>query len=273
MKIFLSALFFTQALGSAFSAGVDDNNSRGNPPGNNAMENRLVISVDSITGSSLYVYDEDEQPMNTRSFSPGRIPKALIIYADPESHNLSAAARDRMAELLVSRGWEVEVRNLYEEAFNPVATAEEVSFSKNAGVSSDPQVAEYQILVKQADALILVYPLWWKQPPAMLKGWQDRVFSYGFAYEFVNNSPDSVISLLAGKKVLIINVAADSRTSYRDREYLHYLNMADASLYGLSGIELAGRHVIFSSGTMNNEEKKAALDNLSDLIPLIEPSY
>ena len=237
------------------------------------MENRLVISIDSITGSSLYVDDEEEQPMKTRSFSPGHIPKALIIHADPGSHNLSAAVRDRMAEILVSRGWEVEVRNLYEDSFNPVATAEEVSFSKHTEDSLDPQVLEYQTLVKQADALILVYPLWWKQPPAMLKGWQDRVFSYGFAFEFVNNSPDSVISLLAGKKALIINLAAGSGTSFEDQEFLHYLDMADASLYGISGIELAGRHVIFSSGTMDREEKKAALDNLSDLVPLIEPSY
>lgn len=236
------------------------------------MENSLVISVDSVTGASIFA-EEDETAEKTRSFTPGRIPKALIVHADPKNNNITAALRDRMAEILVSQGWEVEVRSLYEDSFNPVATADEVSYDKPSLDGIDPQVAEYQALIKQADALVLVYPLWWKQPPAILKGWQDRVFSYGFAYEFVNNSPDSVISLLAGKKLLIINVAASSKDTYEEQGYLHFLDLADASLYGVSGIELTGRHIIYLSTQMGMDEKKDCLYELSDLVPLIRPSY
>jgi len=249
------------------AAGISDSNSD-----KGVLSNQLVVSVDLISSASLY-RSEDDHICGTRSFSPGKAPKVLIIHADPKSNNLTAAIRDRMADILVSNGWEVEVKSLYEDSFNPVATAEEVSFHKPSGDSIDPQVAVYQALVKQADALILVYPLWWKQAPAMLKGWQDRVFSYGFAYEFVNNAPDSIISLLAGKKALIINVAASSKNIYEDQGYLHYLDLADASLYGASGIELTGRHIIYSSTVMGMEEKKASLDELSELLPLIEPSY
>jgi len=214
----------------------------------------------------------DREFTETRAFSPGYIPRALIIHADPESDNLTSAIRDRMAELLLSQGWEVEVRNLYQDGFNPVATADEVSFHKPAPGSIDPQVAEYQALVKQADVLVMVYPLWWKQPPAIIKGWQDRVFSYGFAYEFVNNSPDSIISLLAGRKVLIINVAAGSQEIFEDQGYLHFLNIADASLYGASGMEFVDRHIIYSSTGMGAAEEKACLEELTDLPALINPS-
>jgi len=249
------------------AAGMSDPESRNGIPAN-----QLVVSVDSISSASLYRVD-DNYDYGIRPFSSGKSPKALIIHADPKSNNLTAAIRDHMADILVSHGWEVEVRSLYEDSFNPVATAEEVSFHKPSEGSIDPQVAEYQALIKQADALILVYPLWWKQAPAMLKGWQDRVFSYGFGYEFVNNSPNSVISLLAGKKALIINVAASSRNIYEEQGYLHYLDLADASLYGACGIELTGRHIIYSSTAMGMEEKASCLDELSGLLPLIKPSY
>ncbi len=241
-----------------------------NIPESGTIEGRLVVSIDTITGASTY---PDLEEASTRSFSTDRLPKVLIIHADPVNDNLTAAIRDSMANNLASLGWEVEIRSLYEDSFNPVASAEEISFQKLSSAGTDPLVAQYQSLIKKADALVLVYPLWWKQPPAILKGWQDRVFSYGFAYEFVNNSPDSVISLLAGKKILIINVAASSKEVYEDQGYLHYLDLADASLYVASGMELTGRHIIYSSTGLNMKEKKECLDDLTDLVSLIEPSY
>ncbi|MCK5734840.1 MAG: NAD(P)H-dependent oxidoreductase [Spirochaetaceae bacterium] len=261
----ISTLLLLSVPGFIDAAGISESVSD-----NRNMENRLVVTIDSISGASLY---PGEQLTGTNPFMPGDVLKALIIHADPKSDNLTAAVRDRMVDILISQGWEVEVRSLYEDSFNPVASADEVSFQKSEGNSIDPQVAEYQSLITQADALVLVYPLWWNQPPAILKGWQDRVFSYGFAYEFVNNSPDSVISLLAGRKVFIINSAASSKDVYEDHDYLHYLDLADASLYGVSGIELAGRHIIYSSTLMGMDDKKACLEELSNLVSLIEPSY
>lgn len=230
----------------------------------------MTVRIDTSTGASLY---PDGESGNIGGFSLEESPKALIVHADPASDNLTSAARDSMAGFLVSRGWEVEVRSLYDDAFNPVASAEEVSFQKHSQNEIDPQVAEYQDLIRKADAIILVYPLWWKQAPAILKGWQDRVFTYGFAYEFVNNSTDSVISLLAGKKMLIINVVASSKEIYKDQGYLKYLDMADASLFGVSGMDLTQRHIIYSSTNMDMNEKKECLDELSGLISLIEPQF
>jgi NAD(P)H dehydrogenase (quinone) len=233
-------------------------------------ETEFTIHVDSTSAASLY---PDREPPKLSAFSPEDSPKALIIHADPRNDTLTAAARDGMVQFLISEGWEVEVRNLYDDDFNPVASAEEISFQKPSQGDIDPQIAEYQDLIRMADALILIYPLWWKQPPAILKGWQDRVFTYGFAYEFVNNSPDSVISLLAGKKILIINVVASSRDMYEDQGFLRYLDMADESLFGVSGMDLTERHIIYSSTDLDMEEKKECIDELSGLISLIEPLF
>ena len=234
------------------------------------LEAGMTITIDATTGASLY---SDRIVTNPPAFSPENKPKALIIHADPRNDTLTAAARNSMANLLASDGWEVEVRSLYEDGFNPVATAEEISFQKPSQSSIDPQVAQYQDLIRKADALILIYPLWWIQPPAILKGWQDRVFTYGFAYEFVNNSPDSIISLLAGKKILIINVVASSKDVFEDQGYLRYLNLADESLFGISGMDLTERYIIYSSTGLDMEEKNECLEDLSSLISLIEPWY
>ena len=259
-KPILGGLLFLGGLGLLFGAGEPELDAPVS-----------VVTVDSVGGASIYFSSGPDVPLS--GFGAGPEPKAFIVHVDPRSDTLTAAARDSMAAVLAVDGWEVEIRSLYDDEFDPVAAAEEVSFQRPAGGEVDPLVAEYQDLVDRCDALILVYPLWWKQPPAMLKGWLDRVFTYGFAYEFVDHAPDSVVSLLPGKKVLIVNVVASSRDTYEDMGYLRYLDMADRSLYGTSGMELVERHIIYSATAMNTPEKAACLEELSELLPLIEPAY
>jgi NAD(P)H dehydrogenase (quinone) len=226
------------------------------------------IVVDTGTRASFYPIEEFD---NLPGFSSSTAPKALIIHADPKRDSVTSAARDSMAEYLAMKGWELEVHSLYEEGFNPVASEEEAAFFGPAPETTDPVIQMYQRLIREANALVLVYPLWWKQPPAILKGWQDRVFTYGFAYEFVRRSPDSIVSLLTGKKVLFINVVASTEEVYNDQGYLRYLGLADQSLYGAGGMEIAERHIIYLSDCMDISEKRASLKELSNLVSLIEP--
>jgi NAD(P)H dehydrogenase (quinone) len=218
--------------------------------------------ADTGSGASYYPVSG---VIHSPGFSDGNSPKALIIHADPATDNLVAAARDYMAGYLVSDGWDVAVRSLYEDHFDPLAGETRLSYTAPPTAASNPDVSEYQKLIREADALILVYPLWWKQPPAMLKGWQDRVFSYGFAYEFVDGVQESVVSLLPGKKLLIINVVAGSRKMYEELGYLRYLNFADRTLFGASGMEFSGRHIIYSATDIGLDEKTRCLEELADL--------
>lgn len=98
-------------------------------------------------------------------------------------------------------GHSQQTYDLYRMGFNPVLAAQELSPSgPNYLAALDVMKAQNDI--RAADVLTVIYPLWWMSMPAMMKGFVDRVFARGFAYE----SRDGVVSgLLAGKKAVLIS--------------------------------------------------------------------
>jgi putative NADPH-quinone reductase len=93
------------------------------------------------------------------------------------------------------------LQDLYREHFDPILRAEEL----DRGFSFDELVQRYGGELARADLLIFVHPDWWGQPPALLKGWIDRVLRPGVAYD--NLTPDEVtrlhVPLLTGKRALV----------------------------------------------------------------------
>ncbi len=120
----------------------------------------------------------------------------LIVTAHPEPASFNQALTARAAEALRAAGHEVTLSDLYAEGFDPTAgrgdfatTADPSTFhyqSEQAHAcrhhSFAPDIAREQARLERADLLILQFPLWWGGPPAILKGWIDRVLAYGFAY-------------------------------------------------------------------------------------------
>ncbi|MEO9337466.1 NAD(P)H-dependent oxidoreductase [Mesorhizobium sp. SB112] len=120
----------------------------------------------------------------------------LIVYAHPEPASFSAALRDSAANALKAAGHTVTISDLYADNFNPVAgrhdflseddpqrfhyQGEQAAAAKNGTFA--PDLVREQEKVAAADLLILQYPLWWGGPPAILKGWFERVLAYGFGY-------------------------------------------------------------------------------------------
>lgn len=120
----------------------------------------------------------------------------LIVYAHPEPSSFNAALKDEAVATIRAAGHSVEVSDLYAEGFNPVAgrhdfrdvadanrfhyQAEQLNAAQTHAFSEE--IAREQARVEAADLFILQFPLWWGGPPAILKGWIDRVLAYGFAY-------------------------------------------------------------------------------------------
>ena len=122
--------------------------------------------------------------------------KVLLVFAHPEPRSLNGALRDVAIKELEAQGHEVRVSDLYADRwksevdradfpslapdapFKPAKASGE-AFAANA-LTEDVR-AEHEKLL-WADALILQFPLWWYTMPAILKGWVDRVYAYGFAY-------------------------------------------------------------------------------------------
>jgi NAD(P)H dehydrogenase (quinone) len=115
-------------------------------------------------------------------------------------HAIAAAA---IGELQAA-GHKVIFHDLYAENFAPILPHEEIP--KDAPV--DPVVEQHCREVVVADGFIVVHPNWWAMPPAILKGWLDRVLRQGVAYRF---GPAGVEPLLSGKKAVVFTTSNTPR--------------------------------------------------------------
>ena len=135
--------------------------------------------------------------------------KHLIIFAHPSEQSLNASIKDHLVSSLGGEH-EVEIRDLNQMQFNPVLSQEDIAGQRRGEVAKDVQVE--QQWVRWADCITFVYPIWWVGMPAILKGYIDRVFSYGFAYRYVEGQQQG---LLTNKQVVIINTLGKSHQEYQ----------------------------------------------------------
>ncbi len=120
----------------------------------------------------------------------------LIVYAHPEPRSLNGALKDFTVQRLRTAGHAVQLSDLYAMGWKaPIDARDSLDHdlesrfdpsqnSRRAFASGrqSPDIAAEQDKLRWADALILQFPLWWFSMPAILKGWVDRVYAYGFAY-------------------------------------------------------------------------------------------
>lgn len=107
--------------------------------------------------------------------------RVLVVHCHPNPGSLVAAAKDRVLAGLTTRRNEVRLVDLYADGFDPAMTAHERRTHKDPGIA--PELQGYADDLAWAEALVLVYPTWWSGQPAMLKGWFDRVWVAGVAWE------------------------------------------------------------------------------------------
>ncbi len=114
-------------------------------------------------------------------------------------HHLATVARDELERL----GAELREHDLLRDGFDPVLRlGPDQSHAEAVDVRDDPLVARYQADVRWADAYVIVHPVWWFAPPAILKGWVDRVLADGVALDHSNEPPRG---LLGGRRALVVS--------------------------------------------------------------------
>jgi putative NADPH-quinone reductase len=112
--------------------------------------------------------------------------KCLVVVAHPLAQSLCAALAAQAADTLRQAGHQVQVEELYAAQFHAALTAAERA-SYYAG-QYDARAVQAQIdRLLWAQALVLVFPTWWFGMPAMLKGWFDRVWAPGVAYDHASD--------------------------------------------------------------------------------------
>ncbi|MFB7942249.1 NAD(P)H oxidoreductase [Streptomyces sp. NPDC004779] len=106
----------------------------------------------------------------------------LLVHAHPRTDSLTAQVTDLLHARLKDGGSTVDVLDLYAEGFDPVLRPADEPDWENREKRYSPEVHAHMDRILAADDIVVVFPVWWMAPPAVLKGWIDRVWNYGFAY-------------------------------------------------------------------------------------------
>ncbi|MDI9221544.1 NAD(P)H-dependent oxidoreductase [Pantoea sp. EA-12] len=140
---------------------------------------------------------------------------ALIVTAHPDHHSHTHTIVSQVAQGIAAGGHSYEIADLAAEQFDPRFNQADFEQFKRAAPSPADVVAEQQRL-DRADALVLVYPIYWWSFPAQLKGWIDRVFTQGWAYE---DDGQHVVKKLGKLQVHLLALGAASQRTYLRRGY------------------------------------------------------
>ena len=188
--------------------------------------------------------------------------KYLIILGHPDKSSFNSSIAEAVQDYIKKSGDEVILHDLYEENFNPILSLEEI----NRKFSFDEAIQRYSIELSEADHLIFIHPDWWGQMPAILKGWIDRVFRQGTAFEY--DGPDFTekrkIALLTGKTATVII------TTDRDPETMLIENIWKKDILAYCGIDDAGVLIHFSARTSGIKERTGFTERIINRISIVK---
>lgn len=129
----------------------------------------------------------------------------IVVLGHPTKGSFNHAIADTVAFKLRENGHEVTYHDLYTEKFDPLLLGEEIP--KNAEL--DPNIEKHCKEIREADGIIIIHPNWWGQPPAILKGYIDRIIRAGVAYEFLEGDNGEGIpnGLLKAETAIVFNTS------------------------------------------------------------------
>ena len=131
--------------------------------------------------------------------------KISVILAHPNKKSFNHAIAATVLEALERNGHEVFFHDLYEEKFDPILPAVEIP----RDIALPSEVERQCNEISAADGVVIIHPNWWGQPPAILKGWVDRVIRPGVAYEFLEDDKGEGVpcGLLKVKAAVVFNTS------------------------------------------------------------------
>lgn len=132
-----------------------------------------------------------------------------IIFAHPWSGSFNKAILDDITSKLDKEDRDYTVIDLHADEFNPTMSVEDLSlYSK--GLSADPLVKKYQDILKSADEVFFLFPIWWGTMPAILKGFLDKVLLVNFSHNYENGWTP----LLDIKRTLVITTSESPTVNF-----------------------------------------------------------
>ena len=193
--------------------------------------------------------------------------KATVILAHPYENSFNHAIYKTVIEILRLNKIGIYCHDLYSEGFNPVLTRSELGKDK----SVDENVNQYAEELIDSDLLIFIHPNWWGQPPAILKGYIDRVIRPPYAYDFPEGDSGGGLptKVLKAKTGIVFNTS--NTEEEREKDYFGdpLQNMWEKCVFGFLGIEKSHRRMFRIVADSTPEERRKWLDIVSnDIVKL-----
>ncbi len=184
--------------------------------------------------------------------------KHLVIYCHPNPKSFNHAILEVYSNELKSKGHEVRVRDLYALDFDPVLKPQDFELMQKGQVSSDVKLEQEQI--QWAQIITFISPIWWAGFPSRLKGYIDRVFSYGFAYKI---DKEGIKGELADKKVLILNTTGTPENVYQVTGMFKSLNqIMEQGIFQFCGMAIVEHKYFAGVPSVSDEDRKKMLDEV-----------
>lgn len=173
--------------------------------------------------------------------------RTVIILGHPDKKSFCARLADSYENGAKEKGGDVERINLNEIKFNPI-----LKKGYREVMALEEDLIEAQRLIKWANHIVFVFPVWWSATPALLKGFIDRVFLPGFAFKYRENSTQWD-KLLQGKTARII-MTSDAPVIWLYVMYFHpALNMMKKAVLEFCGVSPVS---VTSFGSIKNSSDK-----------------
>jgi len=188
----------------------------------------------------------------------------LIVLAHPDQGSFNHAIARAAAGALERLGHAVVSHDLHAERFDPVLWAAEISRDATLPAAVQRHCDE----LADADGVVIVHPNWWGQPPAILKGWIDRVVRPGVAYAFqeADGGEGVPLGLLRARTAVVFNTS----NTPADRERNVFGDPLEAiwkrCIFELCGVHDVRRRMFNVVVTSTPEERNAWLREVEEIV-------
>ncbi len=196
--------------------------------------------------------------------------KISVILAHPDRGSFNHAIAHTAVERLENNGHGVFFHDLYEEDFDPLLIGKDIP--KDASL---PQlIRRHCEEIGEAEGIVIVHPNWWGQPPAILKGWIDRVIRPGIAYEFLEGDSGEGIpkGLLRAKAAIVLNTSNTApereRRVFGDPLETIWKNC----VFGLCGVTIFHRRTFSPVVTSTEAQRRQWLGDVLAMIDSVFPN-
>lgn len=182
---------------------------------------------------------------------------ALIVVAHHDPQSLTHSVAAEVGAGLSANGHTFEIADLAAEGFDPRYSAADHRVHRARAVPPADVLAE-QARIDRADALVLVFPIYWWSMPALLKGWVDRVFVNGWAIDYGPDTP--VQKKLRHLHVHVLALGAADESAFERHGYAKAMNtQIDYGIFDYCGARVLTSELLLDSesGTAQAHLRKA----------------